>query len=458
PMRLRAGDEDIRLTYPFAPGEPDDGVSAQVDSGVLMRLDHNALDWLVPGFFEEKCLALGRALPKSLRRRLAPLRQTIQVVQDRLGQPESYRQGRLADALSEAVRTCHGIAIPPDAWRMHDLPGHLRMNVQVRDVRQRVVDQDRDVDALRTRHRAHVAKNLTSDLRRSVERRDLTAFPDAGIPDSLALEASGGSIAYPVLVDRGNGVDLLVQATPGGRAALNRDGYTRLAMLGEPRTTRELRREVEHDAEMMIHFVPLGSPAGYADDLVAAAFWFAYFDGRELPRGKPEFDACTRAGKAALRGTFSEVVLHARSILARRTAVARDLDGLTSPAFAQSREDMTRQLGKLVGPDFLRTTPRQHLPDLPRYLEGMAHRIDGLQGRVQRDLAGLAKVAAWERRLAAVADQADDTESTAVQELRFLVEEYRIAVFAQGLGTREKVSDKRLAQRFDGAIARVRAP
>ena len=458
PMRLRAGDEDIRLTYKFAPGEPDDGVSAQVDSGVLMRLDHNALDWLVPGFFEEKCLALGRALPKSLRRRLAPLRQTIQVVQDRLGQPESYRQGRLADALSEAVRTCHGIAIPSDAWRMHDLPGHLRMNVQVRDVRQRVVDQDRDVDALRTRHRAHVAKNLTSDLRRSVEQRDLTAFPDAGIPDSLALEASGGSVAYPVLVDRGNGVDLLVQATPGGRAALNRDGYTRLAMLGEPRTTRELRREVEHDAEMMIHFVPLGSPAGYADDLVAAAFWFAYFDGRELPRGKPEFDACTRAGKAALRGTFSEVVLHARSILARRTAVARDLDGLTSPAFAQSREDMTRQLGKLVGPDFLRTTPRQHLPDLPRYLEGMAHRIDGLQGRVQRDLAGLAKVAAWERRLAAVADQADDTESTAVQELRFLVEEYRIAVFAQGLGTREKVSDKRLAQRFDGAIARVRAP
>lgn len=458
PMLLRVGDKDLRLAYKFAPGEPDDGVSIQVDSGSLMQLDRNALDWLVPGFFEEKCLALGRALPKSLRRQLLPLVDTIRVVHERLRQPEAYRQGGLADALSETVRACHGIAIPPDAWRMRDLPAHLCMNIQLRDGRRRrVLDQDRDLDALRNRHRAHVAKNLTIDLRRSLERRDLTAFPDSGVPDSLVL-GGGHSVVYPVLVDRGNGVDLLVQAAPGGRTELNRDGYTRLAMLAEPRTARELRREVEHDAEMMINCVPLGSPASFADSLVACAFWHAYFDGSELPRTRPEFDSCARAGSAALRGTFSKILVHARGILAKRTALARALDGLTSPAYAQSRDDMAHQLAGLVAPDFLRRTSCHRLPDLPRYLEALAYRIDNLQGRVRRDLAGLEKVAAWERRLQAVAEQADDTESDSIEELRFLLEEYRIATFAQGLGTRERVSDKRLAQRFDTAISSLRTP
>ena len=454
PMELRVGDEDVRLAYKFAPGEADDGVSLQVDAGTLMQVDRDALDWLVPGFFEEKCIALGRALPKSLRRRLAPLGETMGVVHERLRQPRAYRRGNLADALTATLRDHRGIAVPADAWQPSRLPPHLRMNVQVRDPRRRVVDQDRDLDALRTRHRVHVERNLTADLRRSVERRGLTEFPECGLPDSLAIEGRRGrSVVYPVLVDRGNSVDLLVRAAPEGHAALNRDGYTRLALLAAPRAARELRREVEHDAETMTHCLALGSPARFADDLVAAAFWFAYFDGADLPRTKPEFDACAEAGHAALRGTFSEALACTRRILAKRTAVARDVDGLTSPAFARSREDMAGQLEDLVGADFLRTTPRDRLADLPRYLDGIAYRIGNLHGRVQRDLAGIDKVAVWKRRLAAVAEQADNVEAPIIAELRFLVEEFRIATFAQRLGTREKVSDERLANRFDAAEA-----
>ena len=261
-------------------------------------------------------------------------------------------------------------------------------------------------------------------------------------------------MVYPVLVDRGNSVDLLVRATAEGRVALNRDAYTRLAMLAERRTARELRREIEHDGTLMIHFAPLGSPAALVDDLVAAAFWCAYFDGSALPRSKAGFDACAKTGKGVLRGTFSEILVQARQILTRRTDVANRLDALTSPAFAQSRDDMASQLGNLVPPDFLRTTPRHHLADLPRYLDGIGHRIENLQGRVQRDLAGIQRVAVWERRFAEVADHAEDSSSGLVAELRFLIEEFRIATFAQQIGTREKISDKRMAVHFEAALSR----
>ena len=452
PTLIRFGDTDIPLAYKFAPGEPDDGVSLRVDSRLLMQLERNALDWLVPGFFEDKCLALGRMLPKSLRRKLAPLGETLRVVQERLSQSDAYRQGNLADSLSDAVRACRGVEIPVEAWRLHDLPGHLRMNVQMRDARQRILDQDRDVDALRRRHQATTERNLTADWRASFEVRGLTEFPSTGLPESLVVEDGAyHNVLYPVLVDRGNSVDLLVRATADGHSALNRDAYTRLAMLAESRAARELRREAEHDGTLMIHFAPLGSPAALVDDLVAAAFWFACFDGAALPRSKAGFDACRETGAGALRGTFSEVLGQARQILTRRTEVANGLDALASPAFAKSREDMAGQLGNLVPADFLRTTPRRHLADLPRYLDGIAYRIGNLQGRVQRDLAGIEKVEVWERRLAGVAEQADDRSSGLVAELRFLVEEFRVATFAQRIGTREKISDKRMAMHFEAA-------
>ena len=458
PTRLRIGDAAFPIAYKFAPGEPDDGVSLRIEPGQLMHVDRNALDWLVPGFFEEKCLALGRALPKSLRRRLAPLGETVRMVQERLREVGVYRAGSLAAALSATVRACRGIEVPRDAWRLNDLPDHLRMNVQMRDARHRVLDQDRDIEALRTRHQASVARNLTTESRASVERHNLTEFPGCGLPYSLTLEGDHNHLVYPVLVDRGNGVDLLVRPTPQGRTVLNRDGYTRLALLAEPRIARELRREAEHDRVLMMHYAPLGSPAACTGDLVAAAFWFACFDGSELPTTRAGFDDCVKAHRPALRETFFEIVAHARHILAKRAAVVRGIEGLASPAFAASRADLVRQLENLVGPDFLRTTPRRHLPDLPRYLDGMVQRTQNLQGRVARDLAGIETVAAWERRLAAVGEQAREAQSGTVMELRFLIEEFRIATFAQRIGTRGKISEKRLARRFDAAKALIPTP
>ena len=119
---------------------------------------------------------------------------------------------------------------------------------------------------------------------------------------------------------------------------------------------------------------------------------------------------------------------------------------------------MTHQLETLVGPDFLRTTPRRHLPDLPRYLDAMAQRLQNLHGRVERDRAGIEKVAVWERRLTEVKERAGDGFPETVTALRFLVEEFRVATFAQRIGTREKVSEKRLARRFDAATALLQVP
>lgn len=446
PRYLHLAGQRVALAYKFAPGEPDDGVSVRVDLPLLARLDASALDWLVPGFFAEKCEALLRALPKSLRRQLAPIPNRVQAVVRRLS-GDGYRQGNLYAALSAAIRATTGVVIPVDAWRADTLPDHLRMNVQVRGRRRRVTDQDRDVAVLRARLLAEVERTIARDVGRDRERFALIEFPLDGVPESVVLGAGAYPVvAYPVLVDRGNSVDLLIHATPRQRRALNRGGYARLALLADAPRARYLRREVEHDTALALRYAPIGPLADLADDVMLATAWYAFFEGRELPSVRSAFDQRLAAGGASLVPMFRRILDGVRIIVDKRFELARRLDGLDSPALAETRADLCGQLDALAGPRFLAAMPSERVADVPRYLDGMAMRLDGLQGRVGRDREGMAAVAVWERRLARLAEADED-----VTELRFLVQEFRVATFSQRIGTKGKVSAKRLEVRFAAA-------
>ena len=447
PDLLLAG-QRVPLRYKFAPGERDDGLNVRVDLPLLAQLDAQALDWLVPGFFAEKCEALLRALPKSLRRQLAPIPDRVEAVVRRLSGDE-YRQGNLYGALSAAIRATAGVVVPVKAWRAGALPDHLRVNVQVRGSRGRVTDQDRDVAALRARLLAKAETTIARDVGRDRERFALTEFPVEGLPESVVLGAGVDRVvAYPVLVDRGTSVDLLVHATPRQRHALNRGGYARLALLADASRALYLRREVEHDTALALRYAAIGPLADLADDVMLAAAWYAFFEGRDAPRDRSAFEERLASAGAALVPTFQSVLNRVRVIVDARFELARRLDALDSPAFAETRDDLCGQLGALVGPRFLALLPSERLADLPRYLDGMAMRLDGLQGRVGRDREGMAALASWERRLALLAATGDD-----VTELRFLVQEFRVATFSQRIGTKGKVSAKRLERRFAAAEA-----
>ena len=456
PPVLAIADSEAPLAYKFAPGAADDGVTARVDWAALAQLDLDAVEWLVPGFLEEKCLALVRLLPKPLRRRLAPAPDRVRALMPRLF--AVYRLGSLATALSAAVRECWGVDIAPDEWRTDAVEPHLRLNVAVCErkgavlgrVVGRVLDQGRDVAALRARAAATVETDVLATARLGLERRGITEFPAAGLPESVAVAEGGArAIVYPLLVDRGDCVDLLVRANPEGRAALNRGGFTRLALLAQADGARRLCRDAEEDAELQRGYAPLGRIVKLAAMLLETAVWHAYFDGRELPRTRQAFAA--RLAATPLGPVFRETLEHARAVLAKRLAVSAALDALASPvspALAASRADLGAQLDEVAGADFLLHTPRERLADLPRYLDGMAWRIERLRigGRLARDQAGMAAVAKWQQRLAAL-----QTAGADAGDLRFLLQEFRMATFSESVGVRGKVSAKRLEERFRAA-------
>ena len=447
PPVLRIDGLELPLRYRFAPGEPDDGVSVRVDVGVLPHLRQGPLDWLVPGFFEQKCVELLKALPKSVRRRLAPVPDKAREMTAVLLRPDRYRQGGLLAALAERVEGDYGVVIGASDWRPEAVTPFLRINVQVRGAKGRVVDQDRDLESLQARLLGRVERGAAA-ARERYERQGLTAFPEDGVPETLTVDGRAGRVlAYPALRDDGDRVDLVLLTHRSSQHATNRRGYSRMALLTDRRRARRLRRDIEAERTMALHYATLGTHARLVDELLLAAAWTCFFAGRALPTGAPEFEAALDAGAGRLASACAELVAASRAILARRFEAAREVQALESPAFRASGEDMAAHLERLVPPDFPNRIPVERLCDVPRYLDAIVYRATHLQGRVRRDLEGAAEAARWEARLDALAEALPGAPE--VVAARYLVEEYRVALFSQRVGTREKVSPERLGRAFE---------
>ena len=435
---------EFRLRYSFAPGARDDGASLQAPIGLLAHLRQEPLDWLVPGLLGAKCDALIRALPKSLRRPLAPLPEKIAQMLPTLVRGDVYRHGRLERVLGERLDSFFDARIPLDAWRLDAVPDHLRMNVQVRDNKGDLIDQDRDVVALVERLGAQIADRIaTKRVRQSLETHGLTHFPTSEVSRQRVLdEGQGRLIVYPALTDQGDSVSLVMAPSAAEQRRLSRDGYTRMVLLGEPKTARQLHKLLKAERDLALQYAPLGSFEMLADSMLRASVWYCFFDGHALPVSEGEFTQRLNDRRGGWRACFEMLVAASRAIMARRFAVGRALADAKSPAYAVAVADMVKQVNALVPADFLSRIPLRHLGEIPRYLDGVQQRLEGLQGRIDKDARARAELASFEVRLARVIEKLGTRDD--LEDARYLIEEYRIAVFAQRLRTRGKVSAKRI--------------
>ena len=441
PPTLDAGAAEAPLKYRFAPGEADDGVSLQIDSGMLAQLRPEPLEWLVPGFFERKCAELLRRLPKALRRRLPPAANVATELATHFLAPHRYRRGALLPALCERLREAYAVDVRPADWQAERLSPFLLLNVQARDRKGRIIDQDRNLEALQRRLLPKAARRASPALRERFERQGLVAFPEGGVPATLAIE---GTTLYPALRDAGDAVDLTLLDHPGDQRRANRRGYPRLALLAERKAARFLSARVKADRTLLLRYAALGTGAPLADELLLAAAWACFYRGKPLPRESAAFGECIAAGASRLSAIFGQALDAARAALERRFDAAQSIAALQSPAFAASRADMEAHLEWLMPPDFLSRLPLSRLAELPRYLQALSDRAANLQGHVRRDAERSAEAARWHQRVEALAAACGD--AAALDQLRWMLEEYRVALFSQRLGVKGKVSARRLEQ------------
>ena len=448
PSKLVVEEHTFDLTYRFAPGEPDDGVSVSVRADQLHVLNSRVLDWHVPGFFNRKCLALLKSLPKTQRKLLMPLQECADRCTKVLLGTDASDRGELLSDLSATIRKEFRVSIDLDDWNSGALEPVLFVNVRVIDDSKKLIDQDRELADLRKRHADWLSQRMEEEDVHHQGLTDLIDYPIDGIPEWTTVKSRNGSFrVYPTLVDRITHVDMVLNPTMEPYHDRNIRGVSRLILLREKDSVRYVKRELRTNEQLMLHFSSMGTPSDLLDSVLLATVYQAYFSNAELPRTRRELTQLIASRRGEIVKVSKDIVAVAEKILTERFEISLSTDRLVSDTYGPAKQDLEHQLSRLVGKDFLLDYSLERLRDVARYLRGMKARIENLPGRVLRDRELMTEAQAWEQSLDSISTEL--TGEPRLEILKYLLEEYRISLFTQHLGTTIKVSAKVLKKEFE---------
>ncbi len=445
PETLRVGALELPLSYHFEPGAVEDGVSVTVPLAALNQLPAERFDWLVPGLLNEKLTALIRALPKGLRRNFVPAPNFAAALEQRL----SPREGALLPAMAGELQRMTGVSIPADAWRLELLPEHLRMNFRVMGPDGTLLGHGRDLEALRAQLGGRAARDFERLPAHDLERETVSDWDFGALPESVSREVGGVRLqGFPALVEETDRVALRLLDTPEQAQRAHRRGLLRLLQTVLREQVRYLQRNLPQAKAMCLHYAPVGGCESLKADIVDAAFERVFL-AEPLPREAEAFQSRLAAGRARLVDEANALAGQVAAALAEYHALARALKGGVAPQWLSAVGDVREQLERLIYPGFVAGTPAAWLGELPRFLKAISVRLQRLEQNPQRDRQPAASLAPlWEGYWAVRRPRPElDTQPEWV-EFRWLLEELRVSLFAQELGTSCPVSAKRLEARW----------
>ena len=444
PEHFNLEGELLPLQYACRPGREEDGVTLSLPHDRVHLLNPESLDWLVPGLLCEKIEALLRGLPGRKRKQLVPIPETARKIAADLAPSESS----LTAALAEYIARHYDIETDRSDWRAGSIPDHLRMRVLVTGEDGGAVLSTRDPDRVRDEIVVRAAAAESEDWRKAVETReryDLRDWTIGDLPDRIEIGLSGSvpRYAYPGLQADDEVVDLRLFRD---RHEARRETKAGLIRLLERRMSGELAW-LRRDLSFLRGLPALADHAGgfealqqFAwDHLLAALF-----------TREPLYPLTARR--------FEEDMETARKLLEKLPGWFQhqmgELEGVVGGGLrtAGAYPGMEDDLQRLIPRDFLRKTPAVELPNLVRYLKAVETRDRRAREDRSKDLDKAGLVRPFEDALKAL-NKRDDVNPVLRDEFRWMLEEYRVSVFAQELGTARTVSPKRLS----GLLARIEA-
>ncbi|WP_396930891.1 ATP-dependent RNA helicase HrpA [Mycolicibacterium sp.] len=451
PDNWQAGDLSLPLTYRFEPGAADDGVTVHIPVEVLARLGGDEFGWQVPALREELVTALIKSLPKDLRRNFVPAPDTARAVLADV----QVGQEPLLEALQRELHRRSGILVPITAFDLDKLPAHLRVTFAVEGPDGAEVARGKDLDVLQRQLAGSARKAVADAVASDLERKGLRAWPDdlERLPASVERTVGGHLVrGYPALVDAGTGVDVRVFATEAERDAAMRAGTRRLLRLAVPSPVKSVEKSLDPRTRLVLGANPDGSLAALLDDCADAAVDVL---AAQPVWTKADFAALRDRVASALPSTTREIVSRVQKVLAALHEVQLALPDKPPAAQADAVADIRAQLAGLVATPFVTSTGAGRLADLTRYLTAISRRLDRLPQAPQADRERMQRVHAVEDAYSELLHALSPTRAAAsdVRDIGWQIEELRVSLWAQQLGTPRPVSEQRIYRAIDAVLA-----
>ncbi|NYH53934.1 ATP-dependent helicase HrpA [Nocardiopsis arvandica] len=447
----RQGEFTFPLTYQFEPGSDSDGVTVHIPVKFLNQVDNTGFDWQIRGLRDELVTAMIRSLPKPLRRNFVPVPDHAARAREGL---DPY-SGPLTEALAAELTQMAGERITPADFQLDRVPDHLRITFRSVDERGRTLAESKDLEKLRTKLKPRLREAISAEAK-GVEKKGITSWDFGPLEQTLERKSLGPGVkGYPALVDEGDSVAIRIFDTRPEQRAAMWAGTRRLLLLTVPSVAHVVSKGLNNPDKLALADNPHGSVGKMLADAESAAVdHLLAREGGPVWNGE-DFHKLAERVRADLGDTLAEVLDKSARVLVLWRKVSKKVRGTTSLAVLPSLNDVQGQLADLVGDGFVTAAGLSRLDDLHRYLRGVEYRLNKLPENPRRDQVNMAKVEQMRQAVARLRGslgpgRAADPD---VVELRWMLEEYRVSLFAQELRTAYPVSDKRIMKAVEAAKA-----
>ena len=437
------GNLKLKLTYQFEPGTDADGVTVHIPLPLLNQVEMTGFDWQIPGLREELVIALIKSLPKSYRRNFVPAPNYAQAFLSRAVPLEKP----LLDTLIYELRRMTGVTVEAEHWNWEQIPSHLKMTFRVVDENGKKIAESMNLDELKFNLKDRVQESISAVADDGIEQSGLHIWSFADLPQCYEQKQRGFSVkAFPAIVDEKDAVGIKLFETEFEQAVAMQQGLRRLLLLNVPSPIKYLHEKLPNKAKLGLYFTPFGRVLDLIDDCIACAVDKLIADFGGFVWDEAGFEKLRDFVRENLNEVTVDIAQKVEQILSLNHALNQRLKGKMDFTMAFAFSDIKAQLSGLIYPGFVQKSGYDRLPDLQRYLQAIDKRIDKLAQDVNRDRAAMLRVEqvqqAYQQLLAKLPKSKPISDEIA--EIRYMIEELRVSLFAQQLGTKYQVSDKRI--------------
>ncbi|RFO12798.1 ATP-dependent RNA helicase HrpA [Haemophilus influenzae] len=437
------GNLKLKLTYQFEPGTDTDGVTVHIPLPLLNQVEMTGFDWQIPGLREELVISLVKSLPKSYRRNFVPAPNYAQAFLSRAVPLEKP----LLDTLIYELRRMTGVTVEAEHWNWEQIPSHLKMTFRVVDENGKKIAESMNLDELKFNLKDRVQESISAVADDGIEQSGLHIWSFADLPQCYEQKQRGFSVkAFPAIVDEKDAVAIKLFETEFEQSVAMQQGLRRLLLLNVPSPIKYLHEKLPNKAKLGLYFTPFGRVLDLIDDCIACAVDKLIADFGGFVWDEAGFEKLRDFVRENLNEVTVDIAQKVEQILTLTYQLNQRLKGKMDFTMAFALSDIKSQLAGLVYQGFVQKSGYDRLPDLQRYLQAIDKRIDKLAQDVNRDRAAMLRVEqvqqAYQQLLAKLPKSKPISDEIA--EIRYMIEELRVSLFAQQLGTKYQVSEKRV--------------
>lgn len=461
PDRMPAGRHKIDIEYKYDPGRSGDGVTAKIPNAMAKRVDARTLQWLVPGLLEEKITALIKGLPKKVRKKLVPVSQTVDAI---MADMPKQHTSDLINTLSRFIGQRFGVDIPSSAWDEQLLPDHLRMRIALMDDNGDIIKSSRDTSVLNV---ADIGYHLSTDFdaeKKNWERSPIERWDFGDLPDTVTLSSPGGRswTAYPALENRGDCLALTVFTDPNQADDAHAKGVKSLLIKHFQQDIKFLRKNLKLPPSCDAAARYFGGRRTLEDQLTTRITNDLLLKNIRSAEGfQARIQELERKGIAGRGRTKLKRVENVLAAYVALRLQLHDKERTHAPKkpVMDYLEKLRENLNTLIPKNFIQLYDDDRLERLVRYIQALSLRAERGLVDLEKDRLKCLEVEAYTKHLnrivKSLTPQSSQEKRRAVEAFYWMVEEFKISIFAQEIKTSHPVSTKRLKNHLKNLEAMV---